>query len=482
MKRGRLSKRPVGKSQRLYRSQVGSKPGQESESMNTTILTSRRHPGLLVVADAVLLSLLMYGTNFVRFGIDWPAELGLFVVSFTIATATTLLTLYFGGLYEREAHLGSQGFTGPTFRLMLISGGWVALVTLASSGFARQLGILDGLGLPFPFINLVAFIVLGTFGLILLRVIVQRIRRLAEGKPRVLLVGDPTDVLPAQQQFASRAFDFEVVDSAMDGDSLGRALARGDVTDVLVLSPQWLEEKLESVLYKLDEEGVNVLLRVRGVDTMLGLREISQVSGLPFIKLRPSALPRPSAHLKRIIDLGLVVVSSPLWGSALGLLVIYQLLFVGRPIFYLQERVGLGDKTFNMMKFRSMYLEAEARSGPVLSGANDARVIPACRWMRATRMDELPQILNVLAGDMSLVGPRPERPEIIAEFDGGIDGYGRRHSIRPGLTGLAQVYGRYDTRPEYKLGYDLHYAVNWSPLLDAEIIVRTLGVVLLRRV
>jgi lipopolysaccharide/colanic/teichoic acid biosynthesis glycosyltransferase len=83
---------------------------------------------------------------------------------------------------------------------------------------------------------------------------------------------------------------------------------------------------------------------------------------------------------------------------------------------------------------------------------------------------------------MSIVGPRPERPELIAGFGDDIPGYARRHSIRPGLTGLAQIYGRYNTKPEYKLGYDLHYAVNWSALLDAEILLRTIAVVLLRRV
>lgn len=97
-------------------------------------------------------------------------------------------------------------------------------------------------------------------------------------------------------------------------------------------------------------------------------------------------------------------------------------------------------------------------------------------------MDELPQLFNVLAGHMSIVGPRPERPELIANFQDGIQGYRLRHSLRPGLTGLAQIYGRYDTKPEYKLGYDLHYAVNWSALLDAEILMRTILVVLGRRV
>ena len=112
----------------------------------------------------------------------------------------------------------------------------------------------------------------------------------------------------------------------------------------------------------------------------------------------------------------------------------------------------------------------------------DPRVIPAWRWMRATRADELPQILHILTGRMSIVGPRPERPELTAGFEKEIAGYTRRHEVPPGLTGLAQIHGRYHTDAEYKLGYDLQYLVNWSPVLDLEIIARTVWVVLARRV
>jgi lipopolysaccharide/colanic/teichoic acid biosynthesis glycosyltransferase len=97
-------------------------------------------------------------------------------------------------------------------------------------------------------------------------------------------------------------------------------------------------------------------------------------------------------------------------------------------------------------------------------------------------MDELPQLWNVVRGEMSLIGPRPERPELTAEFERIIPGYRRRHEIPPGLTGLAQIHGRYHTDPEYKLGYDLQYVVNWSPVLDLEILARTVWVVLARRI
>jgi lipopolysaccharide/colanic/teichoic acid biosynthesis glycosyltransferase len=108
--------------------------------------------------------------------------------------------------------------------------------------------------------------------------------------------------------------------------------------------------------------------------------------------------------------------------------------------------------------------------------------VPSLRWMRSTRADELPQLWNVIKGEMSLVGPRPERPELVAEIVRRVPGYVRRNELPPGLTGLAQVHGRYGTDAEYKLGYDLQYLVNWSVVFDLQILFRTVWVVLSRRV
>jgi len=435
-----------------------------------------------MLVDIFVLNIVMYGTNLVRFGTDWPNSPGLFVASFAVASVIAFVIFYFGGLYERQPHLGSQGFAAKVARLMFFSGGGIALVTLASSGFFREFNLAASTGLPFPFINLLVLIVLGTLSLTLLRVLVRRMRRSREGRPQVVLVGEAKDVAAAREQFSGAPSEFDIVEVVTKLGNVTQALRSNRVTDVLLLSPDWLEKGVQELVYQMDEEGVNVLLRVRGVDTMLGLKSLAQVSGLPFIQLRPSALPLSSAHFKRIIDLVLVLGTAPLWLPVFAIISAYQLLVVGNPIFYVQHRVGLGNKIFPMIKFRTMVLEAEEATGAVLSSADDDRVIPACKWVRATRMDELPQLVNVLVGHMSIVGPRPERPELIAAFGEGIQGYERRHALRPGLTGLAQIYGRYNTKAEYKLGYDLHYAVNWSALLDAEILLRTVAVVLLRRV
>jgi len=128
-----------------------------------------------------------------------------------------------------------------------------------------------------------------------------------------------------------------------------------------------------------------------------------------------------------------------------------------------------------------MRREAEGETGAVLSSPGDPRVTPVGRWLRALRVDEIPQLWNVIAGDMSLVGPRPERPEFTSRFAESVAGYRLRLSARPGVTGLAQVSGDYSTEPEIKLRYDLAYLNNWSLGLDLSILLRTLPVILTRR-
>ena len=128
-----------------------------------------------------------------------------------------------------------------------------------------------------------------------------------------------------------------------------------------------------------------------------------------------------------------------------------------------------------------MKLDAEA-DGPQIATLGDPRIISSMSWMRSMRADEIPQLWNVIKGEMSLVGPRPERPEMAKGFQQEVPGYQRRTQLPPGLTGLAQVHGRYDSAAEHKLGYDLQYLVNWSLILDIQILLRTIWVVLSRRV
>jgi len=175
--------------------------------------------------------------------------------------------------------------------------------------------------------------------------------------------------------------------------------------------------------------------------------------------------------VKRVFDLLLsglgLFVSLPLW-VFFGILIKVQ---DGGPIFYGQERVGEKGRTFSVLKFRSMIVDAEGQTGVVWAVENDPRVTKIGRLLRATAMDELPQLWNIFKGDMSFVGPRAERPELVEQFARSIQGYRARLSVKPGLTGLAQVYGRYDTLPQHKLKFDRLYIKRQSLGLDLRLIM-----------
>jgi len=146
------------------------------------------------------------------------------------------------------------------------------------------------------------------------------------------------------------------------------------------------------------------------------------------------------------------------------------------PVLYRQVRVGLNGRLFTIYKLRSMYVDAEKHSGAQRAGDNDPRVIPICRWMRMSHVDELPQLFNILKGDMSLVGPRPERPEMFEELCREVPDFEKRLAVKPGLTGMAQIKNGYDTDTESvkrKLEYDLQYIENMSLTQELKLIFCT---------
>ena len=143
------------------------------------------------------------------------------------------------------------------------------------------------------------------------------------------------------------------------------------------------------------------------------------------------------------------------------------------PVIFKQKRLTIDNKEFNILKFRTMVVNAEKETGAVISGKNDPRITKFGRFLRRSKIDELPQFFNVLVGDMSVVGPRSERHEFVENFEKEIPAYAQRFSVKAGITGLAQVAGSYDTTPQDKLRYDLLYIKNYSLLEDVKIIFTT---------
>jgi exopolysaccharide biosynthesis polyprenyl glycosylphosphotransferase len=463
---------------------VASPPVRTGEEALLTRLNARGFR-LIQVLDLVALSTIVVGQMWIRHGWDWPTyDRAFYLVSFVVTIDIFMASLYFGGMYEREPRLGYPPALPRALRQTLAAGGLVALLNLAASGLARNLGWIgaNNRALPMPTPNLITLIVLGGAAVAIIRKLAHLVQYNREGPPRVLLVGAPDDVETARAHIATDRARAEVVAEASDTRQLIDRVRDTGATNVVLLSSQWLDSLYPTVLQALDRAGITVLQRVTAKETMFGLERVRQIGGLPFVLLRAHTMPISRERFKRFTDLLLVVALSPIFVPLLALVATYVAVFAGRPVLFWQSRVGADSRTFQMVKFRTMRPDAEEDGNARLATHDDPRIIPAMKWLRATRFDELPQLWNVLKGEMSLVGPRPERPELTEQFERIIPGYGRRHEIPPGLTGLAQIHGRYHTDPEYKLGYDLQYLVNWSPVLDLEILARTVWVVLARRI
>ena len=182
--------------------------------------------------------------------------------------------------------------------------------------------------------------------------------------------------------------------------------------------------------------------------------------------------------LKRILDIAVAGTALIILSPVMLITAVMIKLDSKGPVLYSQERVGLYGKTFFVHKFRSMKQDAEAKCGPVLAAEGDPRITKFGRFMRATRLDELPQLFNVLKGEMSIVGPRPERPFFVKQFIAQKPEYDYRHNVKPGITGLAQIAGKYNTSAYDKLIYDLLYIQDFSVKTDLMIMLQTFKVLL----
>ena len=181
---------------------------------------------------------------------------------------------------------------------------------------------------------------------------------------------------------------------------------------------------------------------------------------------------------KRLFDLSILLVSHIILAPMLLILWIVLPIAIWTndrgPIFYVQRRLGKDGKEFRLYKFRSMIPDAENETGAVLASEDDPRITYIGRFMRRRALDELPQVINLWRGDLSLVGPRPERPELFNNIIMELPDFNDRLQVRPGLTGIAQIFGRYSTEPRTKLRYDRWYIKNMSPFLDLWILAKSI--------
>ncbi len=286
----------------------------------------------------------------------------------------------------------------------------------------------------------------------------------------VILVGDQAQINIGQDVCLKRGY--RVFESQQDW--AGFFVANPMQTVVMAIPYNafgWIEANLEGIANQVPD--VKLLPDLMKFTRLASGIEL--ISGVPVISIHDS----PLAGVQGVVKRGIDIV-----GAALALVILTPLLLLisllvkissPGPILYKQERMGLDGQTFDMLKFRSMPVGAEQSTGAVFAKASDNRATPIGRILRRTSLDELPQFFNVLNGEMSLVGPRPERPIFVNDFRRNIPGYFLRHKVRAGITGWAQVNGwRGDTSIEKRIECDLYYIQNWSLRLDIKIILLTI--------
>ncbi|MBN2414633.1 sugar transferase [bacterium] len=275
----------------------------------------------------------------------------------------------------------------------------------------------------------------------------------------------------------------QIEDMPVLGDlgALPRLIHEREIREVLIGVEGHSEHVLESIIDACEGTDVGLKIIPDLYNVIIGQVKTNQLYGFPLIEILPQLMQPWEWTVKRIADilfsLFILVCFLPLW---LVTAVAIKLDSRG-PLLYNQKRVGMNGRVYTMFKFRSMVADAEKMTGPVWATWDDDRVTRFGRFMRRVRLDEIPQLINVIKGDMSWVGPRPERPHFVEKFKKEIPLYARRLRVRPGITGWAQIKGVYDQNIEHvkqKLAYDLFYLENMSLRMDLKIIISTLYIMM----
>ena len=442
-----------------------------------------------LAGDLALAALCLYGAFLLRTRVALPGTEGLLpeekvhytFVNVAIVMAAQAFFLSLFGLYRAR-----ERFREPLARV-LVPALFFELLALSAVYF-----LAFAQTYLFPRSVLVLYIVLDAVALGLWRILLDRL--FPQGRRRAVIVGrGPAASLIAEAIRKHPWTGVEVVGVVgSDGAAAANLPLLGPVerlteiaeevgADEVIVTPEessWKDELSERVPRRWRAD---LLVWPSPFETMIGRLRFRIVGDLPLLEAKMRPLEGVGGGLKRVFDLA---ISAAALVAALPILFVAALAVAATSrggVFYRQERIGKDGRPFQLWKLRTMRHQAEVETGAVLSSPGDPRVTPVGRWLRALRVDEIPQLWNVIAGDMSLVGPRPERPEFTSRFAETVAGYRLRLSARPGVTGLAQVSGDYSTEPEIKLRYDLAYLNNWSLGLDLSILLRTLPVILTRR-
>ena len=311
----------------------------------------------------------------------------------------------------------------------------------------------------------------------LIRTILWKMRKQGLNQKHILMIGESQ----MAEQYMDRLkenpkWGYQVFTHLKDEEKLERILEGNELDEVVIALRAEDYGKLERIVDVCEKAGVHTKM-IPDFGNVISTRPyIEDMQGIPVIHVRrvPLNIMR-NRVAKRAVDLIGATVAIILFSPVMLLTVLVVALTEEGSVIYRQERVGLHNQVFYMYKFRSMIMQDEEKEKAEWSTRNDPRITPVGKLIRRTSIDELPQLFNVLKGEMSLVGPRPERPQFVQKFRDEIPRYMVKHQVRPGMTGWAQINGyRGDTSIEKRIEYDLYYIENWTMVFDMKILILTI--------
>ena len=310
----------------------------------------------------------------------------------------------------------------------------------------------------------------------LIRTILWKMRKQGRNQKHILMIGESQAAEKYMDKLRQNPkWGYHVFAHLKDEEKLERILEENELDEVVIALRAEDYGKLERIVDVCEKAGVHTKM-IPDFGKVISTRPyIEDVQGIPVIHVRrvPLNIMRNRAA-KRAVDLIGAMVAIILFSPVMLLTAMVVAFTEEGSVIYRQERVGLHNQVFYMYKFRSMIMQDEEEEKTEWSTRNDPRVTPVGKLIRRTSIDELPQLFNVLKGEMSLVGPRPERPQFVQKFRDEIPRYMVKHQVRPGMTGWAQINGyRGDTSIEKRIEYDLYYIENWTMGLDLKILVLT---------
>jgi exopolysaccharide biosynthesis polyprenyl glycosylphosphotransferase len=396
-------------------------------------------------------------------------------------------TLYFLGLYETRAVLRPRPHVAALVAAAILQ----ALILIAVYFFRQDLVFPRSIFVVFACLN-AAFLAIWRLGCSALLGGYPRRRVLVVGTNAA--AGEVIEAIRVQQWLGLDVVGIAASGrngtrpSALEGvpvlgrrEELPLLCDRHAIDEVIIASdPSWQDELLDA-FSRAPRMRSRVSVVPSPFEILIGRRETLRLHDIPLIEVLEDVPGGAGSITKRLFDTVLAGLLLIVTLPVMALVALAVRLSSRGPVIFRQTRVGRNGEQFTIFKFRTMHEEAEVETGPVLATPNDPRVTLLGRLLRATRLDELPQLWNVLRGDMSFVGPRPERPEFVDGYQRDIHGYTERFKVRPGLTGYAQVNGEYHTSASTKLKYDLAYIHNRSLWLDLRILSETMKVMLTRR-